>query len=106
MSIAAFDDAATALLAVLGEAGIYTPLAPGPALALRVIVERDVMTPIPGMEGMTIERRSVITVGAADLDGLVPALGDTVTVGAETWKVLAIEQDDGYLVRLKVRKVA
>lgn len=106
MSIAAFDDAATALLAVLGEAGIYMPLAPGPALTLRVIVERDIMTPIAGMETGLSERRNVLTLKTADLGGHVPVLGDTVTVGAETWKVLAVEQDDGYLVRLKVRKVA
>lgn len=106
MAIAAFVDAAAALTATLGEVGSYTPIIPGPAITLRAIVRRDIQAPITGMEGMTIERRSVIAVDAAALAGHVPVLGDTVTVGTETWKVLAIEQDDGYLVRLKVRKVA
>lgn len=102
--IPAFVAAATAITRALGEDATYTVLSPVGTLALRAVIERDVMTPIAGMEGMTLDRRTIITVRAADLPGRTPAQGDTVTVGTETWKVLAIEQDDGYLIRLKVRK--
>jgi len=104
VTVAAFDSAAAAIARALGEPATYTALSPAGIFMLRAIVERDIITPIPGLESMALERRTVITVCAADLAGRVPVLGDTVTVGAETWKVLGIEQDDGYLVRLKVRK--
>ena len=104
MTVAAFVTAATAIGRALGEPATYTALSPKGTFSLWAIVERDIITPIPGLESMAIERRTVITVCAADLAGRVPALGDTVTIGSETWKVLCIEQDDGYLVRLKVRK--
>lgn len=103
--LALFVDAATAVMDVLGEAGVYTPTVPGPILTLRVLVERDVISPVQGIETGLSERRTVLTLKTADLYGHTPVLGDTVTVGAETWKVLALEQDDGYLSRLKVRKV-
>lgn len=102
--LALFVDAATDVMDVLGEAGVYTPVA-GPILTLRVFVERDVISPVQGIETGLSERRTVLTLKTADLYGHTPVLGDTVTVGAETWKVLALEQDDGYLSRLKVRKV-
>lgn len=104
MTVAAFAAAATAIIRVMGEPATYTALSPSGTISLRAVIERDIATPIPSMEGVTVERRTVITVRAADLIGRIPALGDTVTVGAETWKVLAIEQDDGYLIRLKARK--
>lgn len=104
MTVAAFVTAATAISRALGEPATYTALSPAGMFSLRAIVERDIITPIPGLESMAIERRTVITVCAADLAGRVPTMGDTVTIGSETWKVLCIEQDDGYLVRLKVRK--
>lgn len=104
MTVAAFAAAATAITRAMGEPATYTALSPAGTISLYAVIERDIATPIPGMEGMTVERRTVITVRAADLTGRIPALGDTVTVGAETWKVLAIEQDHGYLIRLKARK--
>lgn len=104
MAVAAFVAAATAITTVLGESATYTALSPAGTIALRAVVERDIMTPIVGMDEMTVERRTVVTVRSADLAGRVPATGDTVTVGAEVFKVLALEQDDGYLARLKVRK--
>jgi hypothetical protein len=103
--IPAFVAAATAITRALGEPATYAALSPAGTISLRAVIERDIVTPIPGMEGMTLDRRTVITVRAADLTGSVPALGDTVTVGVEIWKVLAIEQDDGYLIRLKARKL-
>lgn len=101
--IPAFAAAATAITLVMGEVATYTALSPAGVIALRAVVERDITAPIPGLENLT-ERHTAITVRAADLAGRTPALGDTVTVGTEVWKVLAIEQDDGYLIRLKVRK--
>lgn len=98
-----FQTGATVVTGTLGESATYATLLSGGTRTLNAIVERDVMTPLPAFEGALVERQHTITVRAADLVGHTPALGDTVTVGAETWKVLSIEQHDGYLIRLKVR---
>ena len=101
--IAALSRAATAITRVLGEAGTYTVKSPASTISMRVVISRDVQSPINPMSPMIIERRTVLTVRAADLSGVVPKLGDTVTVGSEVWTVLAIDRDDGYLIKLRVR---
>lgn len=101
--LAFFTEAATAITAVLGEEAVYTVAASGATVVLRAVIERDVQAPISPMGELVQDRRTVITVRAADLTGHTPVLGDTLRCGVETWKVLALDQDDGYLIRLLVR---
>lgn len=93
-------------MATLGETGAYTVTATGTATALRALIDRDLTTPLPGMQGMVLERRTVVTVTAADLlaAGITPVKGDTFTLGAEVWTVLGVEQADSVMTWLKVRK--
>lgn len=101
MPVAAFLAAATAITQAIGEPATYSPAAGWP-VDLRAVVQKDLMTPIIGMEGMTQDRRTVLTVRVADL-ATPPVLGDQVRIGNTTYTVLAIEEDDGYLYALKVR---
>ncbi|MER2528062.1 MAG: hypothetical protein ABTR07_09060 [Candidatus Competibacter denitrificans] len=100
-----FNEAATAIAQTLGEPATYTVAATGQAISLRVVTRRDLQSPIPGMETALFARRTVLSMQRAALAGHVPALNDTVTVPADgiTWKVLALEADDGYLITVKVR---
>lgn len=100
--LALFRAAATALTRILGEPATYAVADTGKTLSLRAVSRRDVNFPLSGMDGVLIERRTVITLETAALSGHTPARGDLITVEPETWKVLAIERDDGYLIQLKV----
>lgn len=101
--LALFTDAASSIMAILGETATYTALSPSGTIALSAIVRRDISTPVAGAEGLVLERRTMIYVLSSAMVGRVPAIGDTVTVGAETWKVLAIEEDNGYFITLRAR---
>jgi hypothetical protein len=102
LMLAIFIEAAATIAQELGEAATYAVDESGETISLRAIVRRDVQTPIGGMESAVQARRTVIQIERAKLAGHKPVRDDTVTVGAETWRVLAIENDDGYMVRLKV----
>lgn len=102
MAVAAFTAAATAITQALGEAATFLPTDGSTAVALRAVLQKDLMTPIVGMEGMTQERRTLITVRVADLPS-APVKGDQITLGAVGYTVLEVEADDGYLYTLKVR---
>ncbi len=101
MSVAAFTAAASAITQALGEPATYVT-SDEEEIALRAVLQKDLITPIVGMEGMTQDRRTVITVRASDL-AATPIKGDQVIVGTATYTVLAVEADDGYLITLKVR---
>lgn len=101
MPVAAFLAAATAITQALGEPATYLN-SDGETVALRAVLQKDLITPIVGMEGMTQDRRTVITLRAADL-ATPPIKGDAITIGATTYTVLALEADDGYTYTLKVR---
>ena len=85
----------------LGEQATYTTQE-GQSKSLRALMDRDVFSPIQGMDSSMFERRTVISIEAAAIAGYVPTKGDRISIGAEAWRVVAIEQDDGYLIRLKV----
>ncbi len=95
-----------AMVRVLGEDGTYTIKSTSATHTLRAIVERDIATPVNDMSRRISERRTVLKITSAALTAasITPAIGDTFTVGSEIWTVLAIDQDDGYLTRLRVRK--
>ncbi len=101
-----FASAAAKLMATLGETGSYTVTATATAIPLRMLIDRDITTPLPGMQGTVLDRRTVLTATAADLHaaGITPVKGDTFTLGAEVWTVLGIEQQDSVMTWLKVRK--
>lgn len=101
--LALFTTAALAISTALGEDAVYTVTATGATISVLAIIERDVMTPVANLAPGIAERRTLITLRTAALAGVTPVLGDRIQCGTEAWKVLAIEQDDGYLVRLKVR---
>ena len=101
--LALFTGAATDVYGVLGEEAVYTVAATGTSVALRAVIARDVQSPIAPLGELVQDRRTVITVRAAALAGHTPVLGDTLRCGSEVWKVLALEQDDGYEIRLLVR---
>jgi len=96
----------SALVRTLGEDGTYTVKVGGATHALRAIIERDIAAPVNDMSRRISERRTVIKITNAALTAasIIPVIGDTFTVGSEIWTVLAIDQDDGYLTRLRVRK--
>jgi hypothetical protein len=96
----------SALVRTLGEDGTYTVKVGGATHALRAIIERDIAAPVNDMSRRISERRTVLKITSAALTAasITPAIGDTFTVGSEIWTVLAIDQDDGYLTRLRVRK--
>ncbi|MBK7542930.1 MAG: hypothetical protein IPN66_06310 [Candidatus Competibacteraceae bacterium] len=101
-----FRDAATAIEQTLGEPAIYTVAETGATIQTRAVTRRDLQFPISGMDSSTLDRRTVLSIKTDDLAGHVPAIGDTVTVNADgiTWKVLALEADNGYIVTVKVRE--
>ena len=95
-----------ALVRTLGEDGTYTVKAGGATHTLRAVIERDIAAPVNDMSRRISERRTVLKITSAALTAasISPVIGDTFTVGSEVWTVLAIDQDDGYLTRLRVRK--
>lgn len=62
-----FASAAAKLMATLGETGSYTVTATATAIPLRMLIDRDITTPLPGMQGTVLDRRTVLTATAADL---------------------------------------
>ena len=104
--IAILTSAAAAVVSALGEDGIYTVNAGGATHGLRAVIERDIAAPVADMSRRISERRTALKITSAALTAaaITPVIGDTFTVGSEVWTVLAIDQDDGYLTRLRVRK--
>lgn len=104
--IVPFATAAARLMATLGEPGTYTVTATATAIPLRMMIDRDITAPLPGMQGAVLDRRTVLTALTAALStaGITPVKGDTFTLGAEAWTVLGVEQADSVMTWLKVRK--
>lgn len=104
--IAILTSAAAAVVAALGEDGTYIIKSGGATHSIRAVIERDITSPVNDMSRRISERRTVLKITSAALTAasITPVIGDTFTVGSEVWTVLAIDQDDGYLVRLRVRK--
>lgn len=100
MPVAAFLAAATAIVQSLGEPATYLTTE-GVSVSLRAALQRDLISPVPGMESLK-ERRVLITVRAADL-AATPAKGDQITVDGHTYFVTSLEADNGYTYVLKVR---
>lgn len=96
----AFDYATEAAFACseLGETAVYTPVS-GATSSLSVIVDRNVFT--LGDMSQVVERRTAIRFKRADKS--VVKVGDTITVGTESWTLQGVESDDGYVIRAHAR---
>lgn len=96
----AFDFATDYVFACgdLAETAVYTPVS-GATASLSVIVERDIM--MVGDMGQVVERRTLIRFKRADKSSV--KVGDTITVGSESWTLQGIESDDGYVIRAHAR---
>lgn len=73
----------------LADAATYTP-AVGSPVALRVQMSRSDLLSPPGYSAEYAEVAQVALMRLADLPA-APAQGDRLTVGASTWRVVAIE---------------
>jgi hypothetical protein len=80
----------------LGEDGTYNP-AGGTPVSCRLIVNRNVLMQPDGMTAMIYEKGTTIE-AMLSVIGQEPNRGDTFTVGATTYTVQSIEQNDGYTV--------
>lgn len=74
----------------------YTPITGAPVTGLSVIVDQDVERAVPSMNGNVIEYRTELTGYSTELSGA--RRGDTVTVGADVWKLVSRLKDDGTFV--------
>lgn len=90
----------TACFAEFGEDATYTP-AGGSAKAVTVIVERGVEYVPGGSDSSMIERRTVLHLIKTEVSA--PKRGDVCVVGATTYTVDAVVEDDGHVVRAVVR---
>lgn len=103
MPLAAFTDAMDDLAATLGETATYTPADGGAVVSgVPVNVELEVEEQPGGYEGpawtqvMTVEGR------LADFGGQ-PNKDDTIAIGATTYTVRRVLEDDGVFVKVAVR---
>lgn len=92
------DRLAEAVLNHLSDAvdATYTPATGDPVPGVRVLVDRDVVPTQGGQPAQTVERRTELTAHHDDLGNA--KRGETVAVGAETWRLDRKDRDDGYLV--------
>lgn len=88
---------APALLRVLGEEATYTSDSAGLSAALRVIINRNAQSQLPGFSGARQpERRITIQCRSSDLPAaLRPGDTFTLTLTGETFTVKRIDADDG-----------
>lgn len=89
-----------ACFAEFGEAATYTPSGGG-ALAMRVIVDRTFDFAPGGLESSVIERRTVLNIKKSDV--ATPGRGDICVIGATTYTVDQVIDDDGAIVKAVVR---
>lgn len=77
------------------QSATYNPATGDPA-TMPVMVDRDVERTVPGMQGVVMERRTELAAYSKDLGDA--KRGETVEVGADTWRLVTKESDDGHLV--------
>ena len=79
---------------------VFNP-AVGPAVPCRVVLEKDVLLQPGAMTAQAYERATTIEAILADL-GKEPARGETFDIGAESFTVQYIDENDGLSVRMIV----
>jgi len=77
---------ARAVMRRFGQDATYTPNG-GDPVTVRVVLDRNVERTIAGMQGATMESRTQLTGYTADIGDA--DRGDTVTLGAETWRLVS-----------------
>lgn len=83
-----------------GEAATYTPSGGSP-VAITVIVDRNVDLAPGGFDSTVIERRTVLNILKTEV--AAPERGDVCVVGATSYTVDSVFDDDGYVVKVAVR---
>lgn len=78
---------------------IYTPVAGGP-VSVRVILTEGVEIASAGFSDVS-DRRTVVGIRNSEIDS--PGRGDTILVGAITYTVDVILEDDGYSTEVAVK---
>lgn len=98
----AFDNAFTDLVTTMGSAATYTPSG-GDAVSLYALVEKGVQ-PQPGAYDAQAWQQGITISARLDDLGQEPNRDDTIKVGATTYTVLAVLENDGQFVRVSVRE--
>lgn len=95
------DAAATAILNHAGAAAVYTPTC-GAAVALRVEKSVEMDEQPDGLTGATWSRIETVTGLLADF-GQEPDRGDMITIGATTYSVFRVLENDGRWIKVGVK---
>ena len=97
----AFAQAGVDILATIGEDATYTP-AGGETASPKVNVETEVEGQPNGMNGTAWVQIQTIE-GLLSEFGQEPNVGDTITVGATTYTVKRVIENDGIFVKVAVK---
>ena len=96
-----FAAAAADIYASAGHGATFTPAA-GSAVGCHVDIQFNVQLQPDGYQSQVTESATVIEAALAELTQL-PLRGDTFTVGAVTYTVDALLENDGYVVKVSVK---
>lgn len=95
-----FEQAVADILDVLGEDAVFTPAA-GDPVSLKVDLDRETAFQ-PGADMTVWESGATIEYVLSDI-GREADAGETFAIGAETFTVAAVVENDGFTVKVAVK---